>query len=339
MRSAGTKYGIVGLIVLILAAYVVAVAMYAQSGNGRRLDAAAAAADGDRPSATINIEDIQSNYSVLAVNLAFNPGSALLDPKTHHLKDDLSLRVRSAAMPSRHTWTKGMLPGLMAVPLTIAGEIERWPFDQYRSGPIEVEIFYGPDTDRAPDHVPVTFVDHLSGWRLMPRQDPRRHGPYRLNVRRSLSTAAFAIVILGVLITIASLALVVAIQTARDRRTFQPPMTTWYAAMLFAVVPLRNALPGSPPFGSWVDITVVIWVLVALAVSMMLYIGCWWRHLKPVPPPHLQNTPPRRRIRPPRRRSSRSPAACLPPKLSGVPPRVRRLMSWRIHRFAGECAA
>ncbi|MEB4208259.1 DUF4436 domain-containing protein [Mycobacterium sp. 94-17] len=293
MRSAGTKYGVVGLIVLILAAYVAAVALYAQSGTGRRLEAARPTVDGDKPSATINVEDIQSNNSVLAVNLAFNPGSALVDPKTHHLKDDLSLRVRSAAMPARHTWTKGMLPGLMAVPLTIAGQIERWPFDQYRSGPIEVEIFYGPDTDRIPDRVPITFVDHLSGWRLSAtRSQP--DGPYRLNVRRSLSTAAFAVVILGVLITIASLALVVAIQTARNRRPFQPPMTTWYAAMLFAVVPLRNALPGSPPFGSWVDITVVIWVLVALAVSMILYIGCWWRHLKPVPaPPDPAPAPPK----------------------------------------------
>ncbi|WP_019731192.1 DUF4436 domain-containing protein [Mycobacterium avium] len=282
MRSAGMRYGVVGLVVLVLAAYIGSVVLYAQSGTGRRIDEANPTMDGDRPSATINVEDIQSNNSVLAVNLAFNPGSALLDPKTHHLKEDLSLRVRSSAMPSRHTWTKGMLPGLMAVPLTIAGQIERWPFDQYHSGPLEVEIFYGPDTDRDPDHVPVTFVDHLSGWQLTATR-PQADGPYRLHVRRSMSTAAFAIVILGVLIAIASLALFVAIQTTRDRRPFQPPMTTWYAAMLFAVVPLRNALPGSPPFGSWVDITVVIWVLVALAISMVLYIGCWWRHLTPPP--------------------------------------------------------
>jgi hypothetical protein len=58
-------------------------------------------------------------------------------------------------------------------------------------------------------------------------------------------------------------------------------MTTWYAAMLFAVVPLRNALPGVPPFGAWVDVTVVLWVIVALVVSMLLYIVCWWRHLRP----------------------------------------------------------
>lgn len=280
MRSGGMKYTVVGLVALIIAAYVGSIMMYAQGDAVRRLEDVTPVASGDEPSATFNVEEIQSNNSVLAVNLAFNPGSALLDPKTHHLKEDLSLRVRSSAMPSRHTWTKGMLPGLMAVPLTIGGQIERWPFDRYRSGPLEVEIFYGSETDRAPAHVPVTFVDHLSGWQLTATR-PQADGPYRLYLRRSLSTAAFAIVILGVLITIASLALFVAIQTARDRRPFQPPMTTWYAAMLFAVVPLRNALPGSPPFGSWVDITVVIWVLLALAVSMVLYIGCWWRHLNP----------------------------------------------------------
>lgn len=281
MRSAGLKFGVIGAVVLLVFAYVGSIMLYAHSGNGRDLETPVMSS-GDRSTVTINIEDMQSNNSVLAVNLAFNPAQSLLDPKTHHLKDDLSLRVRSSALPSRHTWTKGMLPGLVAVPLTIAGQIERWPFDQYHSGPVEVEIFYGPDTERAPDHVPVTFVDHLAGWEVTATQS-RPDAPHRLHVERSISTAAFGFVILAVIITIACLALVVAVQTARDKRPFQPPMTTWYAAMLFAVVPLRNALPGSPPFGSWVDITVVIWVLIALALSTVLYITAWWRHLKPPP--------------------------------------------------------
>jgi hypothetical protein len=58
-------------------------------------------------------------------------------------------------------------------------------------------------------------------------------------------------------------------------------MTTWYAAMLFAVMPLRNALPDSPPFGSWIDVTIVLWVVVVLVISMVIYISCWWRHLRP----------------------------------------------------------
>ena len=96
-------------------------------------------------------------------------------------------------------------------------------------------------------------------------------------MQRSASTLIFALVILCIFVAIAALGLFGAIQTTRDPRGFQSPMTTWYAAMLFAVVPLRNALPGSPAFGSWIDLTIVLWVLVALVVSTLLYVAAWWR--------------------------------------------------------------
>lgn len=269
------RYGFIALIVGIVGAYVASVAIYA-SGGGRHHHPETPAG-GDRTTATLAIEDIQSNYSVLMANLSISPGSALLDPETQHFKEDVSLRVRSVATPTRRTWTKGMLPGVFPVPLTIAGDIESWPFDHYGSGPVEVELMHGPG--EVPERVPVTFVNHLSGWQV----STDGSGPYRVSVHRSLSAAAFGIVILCVLVAIAGLGLFVAVQTVRDRRKFQPPMTTWYAAMLFAVVPLRNALPGSPPFGGWIDITLVLWVLVVLVVSMLLYIMCWWRHLRPEP--------------------------------------------------------
>jgi hypothetical protein len=41
---------------------------------------------------------------------------------------------------------------------------------------------------------------------------------------------------------------------------------------------LRNILPGSPPAGSWVDQAVVIWVLIALATALVLYIAAWYRY-------------------------------------------------------------
>ncbi|OBB67447.1 DUF4436 domain-containing protein [Mycobacterium sp. 852014-50255_SCH5639931] len=270
------RYGIIALIVGIIAAYVGSVALYANSGGHRYHQETAAG--GDRSTATLVIEDIQSNYSVLMANLSISPGSALLDPQTGHLNEDLSLRVRSVATPVRRSWSKGMLPGVFPVPLTIAGEIENWPFDHYGSGPVEIELMHGPGN--VPERVPVTFVNHLSGWQVTADGS----GPYQVSVHRSLSAAAFGIVILCVLVAIAGLGLFVAVQTVRDRRKFQPPMTTWYAAMLFAMVPLRNALPGSPPFGGWIDITLVLWVLVVLVVSMLLYIMCWWRHLRPEVP-------------------------------------------------------
>ena len=278
------RIGVIGLAVGIVAAYVASVAIYAHSTA--RHHRTHISAGGDHTTATLTVEEIQSNYSVLVANLAISPSSALLDPQTQHLNQDLGVRVRSTATPARREYTKGMLPGVFPVPLTVAGEIENWPFDHYRSGPIEVELLRG-GSDNIVERVPVTFVDHLSGWQVSVN-NVNESGPYRVTVQRSLSAAAFGIVILAVLIAIAGLGLFVAIQTVRDRRKFQPPMTTWYAAMLFAVVPLRNALPGSPPFGGWIDVTLVLWVLVVLVISMLLYIACWWRHLRPdvvaVPP-------------------------------------------------------
>ena len=281
MRRAIMRFGMVGLIVLFVGTYVALVGLYEDTVDGV---AANTLTDdptmGDQATATLTVEDMQSNYSAVVANLAVSPGSARLDPLTHRLKEDLVLRVRSAATPTRREYTKGMLPGVFPVPLTLAGHVERWPFDRYRSGPIEVELFRGGDSESSPELVPVTVIDHLSGFKVAASK-ANGQDVYRMDVQRSLSTVMFAVVIVGVLITLAVLALVVAVQTVRDRRKFQPPMTTWYAAMLFAVVPLRNAFPGSPPFGAWIDVTIVLWVIVALVVAMMLYIACWWRHLRP----------------------------------------------------------
>jgi hypothetical protein len=278
MRTAFMRFGIAGLTVVVVAAYVASVVIYANSATWHHDQEVAIPDAGDRTAATLTVEDIQSNYNVLVANLAISPGSALLDPQTQHLNQDVSLRVRSSATPTRRTWTTGMLPGVFPVPLTIEGSIEQWPFDHYRSGPIEVEITHG--AGGVPERLPVTFVDDLPGWGVAANQ-ANGVGPYRVTLHRSLGAAACGMVVLGVLIAIAGMSLFVAIQTLRDRRKFQPPMTTWYAAMLFAVVPLRTALPGSPPFGGWIDITVVLWVLVVLAISMLLYIASWWKHLRP----------------------------------------------------------
>jgi Zn-dependent protease with chaperone function len=61
------------------------------------------------------------------------------------------------------------------------------------------------------------------------------------------------------------------------RTSFLPPFGTWFAALLFAVVPLRNFLPGSPPPGSWVDQAIVLWVLIGLITAMSLFVLAWWR--------------------------------------------------------------
>ncbi|MGB9302114.1 MAG: DUF4436 domain-containing protein [Mycobacterium sp.] len=279
-----SRFGIIGVLTFIVA-YIGSIVVYVDSGMGQpHVIATEGASTPDGTTVTVDIEAIQSDNSVLRANISVSPGPALLDPVTHGLKDDLSLTVTSLVNASKHAWPKGTLPDVFAVSGTLTGDVADWPLDQYQSGPIDIELFSG--AAQVPHPAAVILVDRLLGWRVDATHDANAgaHGSYQLNLGRTLSTAAFGLVILAVLIALAVLGLFVATQTRRDRRKFQPPMTTWYAAMLFAVMPLRNALPDAPPFGAWIDITVVLWVIVALVISMAIYISCWWRHLKPDKP-------------------------------------------------------
>jgi Domain of unknown function (DUF4436) len=177
----------------------------------------------------------------------------------------LSIAIHSAVTPTKRAYTKGMIVG----------------FDIYHSGPVTVDLFRGDA--QVPERAAVAFVDRVPGWKIdVPLSgNAAAFGPYRVLLQRSPSTAAFGAVIIGVLIALAGVAAFVAIQTARGKRSPQPPITTWYAAMLFAVMPLRNAFPDAPPIKSWIDVTVTLWVIVVLVLSMLVYVAAWWRYLRP----------------------------------------------------------
>ncbi|GLE52129.1 DUF4436 domain-containing protein [Mycobacterium montefiorense] len=269
-----------GLVVFFVAAYITTIALYARSGCGCPLQLTQGAPAADGTTVTIDFLELQSMQGALHANVTITPGPGLVDPVTRGLNADLAVVVHSAVTPSKRSWTKGMLPGEYPVPLTISGDPSQWPFDAFQSGPITVDLIYG---SQRPEQVPVKFVDRVSGWALAVAGAGSPQSPYRVELRRSPSIAAFAAVVIVVMLALAGAASFVAIQTARNRRKFQPPMTTWYAAMLFAVIPLRNALPDAPPIGSWVDVTITLWVIVTLVMSMLLYVYCWWRHLRPEP--------------------------------------------------------
>ncbi|MEB3034089.1 DUF4436 domain-containing protein [[Mycobacterium] nativiensis] len=267
--------------VFFIASYVVTVALYEKAGCGCPLQLTEGQAAADGTTVTIDLEDLQTVKGTLTGKVAITPGPELLDPATHGLTEDLSIAVHSAVTPTKRTWMKGMVPGEFPVPLTVSGNSAKWPFDHYQTGPITVDVLRGDSP--VPERISPTFVDHIAGWKLAIPSDGAPGGPYRVTLHRSPSTLAFGAVVMGVLVALAAVSVIVAVLTFLGRRKFQPPMTTWYAAMLFAVVPLRNALPDAPPIGSWIDATVTLWVIVAVVMSMLLFIYCWWRDLKPEP--------------------------------------------------------
>lgn len=276
------RLGVFGL-VLFIAAYVTSVVLYAQSGMGHAREITGTGPkSSDWTEVTVDVEEIQSKSSLLQANISVTPAPGMVDPVTHALKEDLSLVSSSVLTTGKRTWRKGTTVDVVRISGALDGDIASWPFDRYHTGPISIEVFTG--TDQVAQPVSITLVDRLLGWKIqVTHTGAGEHSPYQLILYRSPSTVAFGVLILGVFIALAGLAFFVAFQTVRGRRRFQPPMTTWYAAMLFAIMPLRTALPDAPPSGCWIDVTIVLWVIVVLVISMVLYIYCWWLHLKPEP--------------------------------------------------------
>ena len=159
---------------------------------------------------TVDVEDIQSNNSLLVANYTVSPGPELLDPVTHALKEDLSFVVTSAVTASNRTWSKGTLPDVFRVSLPLTGDVADWPFDRYQSGPITAHLLSGAARETTVIHT-VIMVDRLLGWKINVAHGDESDAPgaYRVDLYRSSSAVALGAVILGVLVALAGVGLFV----------------------------------------------------------------------------------------------------------------------------------
>nr|WP_194946223.1 DUF4436 domain-containing protein [Mycolicibacterium malmesburyense]CRL78964.1 transmembrane protein [Mycolicibacterium malmesburyense] len=178
---------------------------------------------------------------------------------------------------------EGQLPAEINATLTAKGDPDKWPFDSYTLGALGADVLVGSGDDRTFEPARVVVTGGLDGWdvrstRSGPATQSASDGDYEtVTLKRSKGPLAFDVGLCLVLITLPALALFVSIEMLRGRRNFLPPFGTWYAASLFAIIPIRNFMPGAPPPGAWIDQILVLWVLLALTGAMVLYFAAWWR--------------------------------------------------------------
>jgi hypothetical protein len=135
------------------------------------------------------------------------------------------------------------------VPLT-TGVITDYPFDRYGAD-------FGFYAETAADSVPVnvTFSSADSFFRLEPGQVKSESGglEFSATASRTAGMFAFAIFIMIFMWCLSISAVIAALYAVGGRHGLLWPSMSFMGALLFALVPLRNAVPGSPPIGSVVD--------------------------------------------------------------------------------------
>ncbi len=233
----------------------------------------------------VHVEKLDTVANRLTVNALVYPKDSLYDKNFGVLTTDAAVRLYPDNDLGDLQYPAGKAPAQVSTTIVAHGDPGNWPFDSYKTEVIAADVFTGSGENREKAPARVEVTGKLDGWDATVTRihDPDEPNPdvlddVTITLQRSKGPLIFDFGICLVLIALPVLALWVAIPMALGRTSFLPPFITWYAAMLFAIVPLRNILPGSPPFGSWIDQAIVLWVLIGLVVAMTLFLTAWWRN-------------------------------------------------------------
>jgi len=276
---------VVGLVVV----YVVVLLLYAPSGRNVGYEPSEELpADGVRVVMELGALDAVTGRLHAEVTVA--PGPALSTDEVRP-DEDLDIVIVPAAGAQQLRFPRGEVPATVPVELFVDGEVQKWPFDTY-DGQLVVQALHGSGDDRTPVPLQVHIEGQVKGWKVTTTSASGEQAAlsdglqwFALEAKRAGGTLAFGLIMIAVLVALPVLSLFVCYQVLRGRRKVEATYASWIAAMLFATVPLRNFLPGAPPAGSWIDITVVLWVIVGLVFSLVLYVAAWWRHSPATAPP------------------------------------------------------
>jgi len=282
---------VIAVIAAFALIYAVVVALYA--ANDRL--ASIRGCTGDPPDDAVLLaftpEAVDAAGDRLVVNLSVLSFGPAGDSDTGLLAHPLTLVVTDTDGPRSFMIAAEELPSPQSIRLITEGYIERWPFDSHT-----VDVAFVSLQEIDGELTPLTTLlcgsAHVAGWTFSSEEIPGTDElvidgepvqQVRVIATRSVATVAFGIVILALMAVLPVLALTVAIAAYRGVRKAEPTLMSWMAALLFATIPLRTFLPGSPPIGSWVDYLVVLWVVAGLVVALVIYVRAWMKWSAPGP--------------------------------------------------------
>lgn len=234
----------------------------------------------DQPVVSIDLDTIHTSSNELGISVMLIAPERYIDPKLGVLNTDVAVRLYPWVDLGELKFPRGQTPGSIDATIEADGDADYWPFDTYTTKPVTADALVGSGDARTVVPADVRFSGGIEGWNVHIEQTDSDPAGSIIELSRHRGTLAFDLGVCLVLIALPAMAMIVAIETLRGRRQFLPPLCTWFAAMLFAVVPLRNILPGAPPPGAWIDQAIVLWVLIALVSAMGIYIICWYKYYK-----------------------------------------------------------
>ncbi|MFB2554770.1 DUF4436 family protein [Herbiconiux liangxiaofengii] len=275
-------------VLVAVAVYAVVVLLYAGSYRVSS-DACHTVVEGtDGATVVLQPSAVHATNQRIEFQLTPQLSGALLSNDNFTPKNDLSVLISPVDGSQVLTFKGGDALAGSTQSVYAEGVVEEWPFDTYRAE-VTAVAFTGQGDDKVTIPTTVCLHDSVPGWQLSTEMVSDTDNTVEttagtvplpsvaITATRTASTVAFGIVLLALMALIPALVLFVAISTYTGRRKVEATLTSWMGAMLFATIPLRNFLPGSPPVGSWIDYLIVLWVIVGLVAGLTIYVLAWNR--------------------------------------------------------------
>jgi hypothetical protein len=197
-----------------------------------------------------HVDTVSQTMSVEVVDI--EPMGALADG-TGDFRSDAVLTTSSLGDPI--ALKKGETGSDTERRFAVTGTVTDYPFDRYHSSmtfnvtdisgtvlPVAVTIWSGdPFFSNAMSDPPQAVDDDSDGVGV------------DVTATRSTPTMVFALFVMVLMLGLAAAAATAGYYVLRWRRGLSFPACSIMAAILFALIPLRNAVPGNPPIGSVID--------------------------------------------------------------------------------------
>jgi hypothetical protein len=282
----------VAFIVLAALVYLVVIALYASSGRAAKYGYTNVTPKPGHVSVVITARAVSAAGEHISADLQLVPSDKYISDDDITFDRTISVIISPVDGEQSLEFPKGTIPSSRDINITANGTYEDWPFDRYTTDPSMIVLAYTTDAAGEKVAIPtdVHIVGYVSGWNIVATKDTKTEYTVEdpdgekqkvptidMVAWRNGSTLAFGVVLLALLIVMPTLVMIVAVTAYRGRRKVEASFMSWMGAMLFATIPLRTFLPGSPPIGSWIDFLIVLWVIVALVTGLAIYVAAWLR--------------------------------------------------------------
>ncbi len=272
-RRLGLRVAVAGAVMLGL---VIAASLgtYLLHRNSNYTENFGASDNPDRVNVGVWISHVDTSSETLSVEItAVTPSGALADPDGGFRR---GIVLTTSALGTPITVTQHNTGTDTELKFAVDGTVTDYPFDRYTS----TLTFDATDSDGTALPVTVAIWSSDPFFRntpiAAPAADSAGHGAaIRLTSTRSAPTMVFAIFVMVLILGLAVAAITASYYILRWRRGLLFPACSMMAALLFALIPFRNAVPGNPPIGSVIDFAsfFIAEIIISAALIASVVIG------------------------------------------------------------------